>query len=360
LATGNALLAAAINAERAIGALVLIGIGATAAIALLAYPAARAAIADPRMLMVLIAAPLLLQIIAGLFTLRRLGWWQSLRGEGNATPGAAELRYFAGFLGMNLALTAANVATMLLVRATIVHVEGLAVAGLFAAGWGIGMQSMALVLSSFGTYVLPTLAASSADERRKHLQDAATLVLCASVPLVIGLIVFKPLVIRALFSAQFLPAISLLQWLFIGNYFKGISWVMAIPLLAAADLRRYFVLEIGWFAVFAPITLLGIDNGYGIDSAGFAFVIAYAAYLTAGAWFTRSRFGFIMSRRSTLLFSGGAVLIGVCAVATWNDQTVNWLVALPACVAGCVAALFGLTPRQRGLALSLLRIGGRP
>ncbi len=359
LAIGNALLGAAINAVRAIGALVLISVGAAAVIAVLAYPVAQAAIDDPRMLVVLIAAPLLLQILAAFFVLQRLGWWQSLRGEGDAAPRAAEFRYFAGFFGMNLVLTAANVATMLFVRATIVHAGGLATAGLFAAGWGIGMQTMALVLSSFGTYVLPTLAASSADERRKHLQDAATLVLCATIPMLTGLIVFKPLVMRALFSAQFLPAVSLLQWLLIGNYLKAISWVMAIPLLAAADLRRYFTLELGWFAVFAPLALLGIENGYGIDSVGFAFFIAYAVYLIAGAWFTRVRFGFVMHRRSTLLFLSGAALIGAAAAATWNDQAMNWPIAIAASVAGCVAALFGLTPRQRGMLFALVPIGRR-
>ncbi len=356
------LLNPALNAMRAINAMMLLSVGGGVATALLAFPVASLAIELPQALAVLIGVPLLLQVAAMLIVLQRLGWWRSLRDEdesagasaGGMRPGAAEFRYFAGFFGLNVTLTALNLATMLALRAAIVHDQGLAGAGLFAAAWGLGGQSLGLVLSSFGVYVLPTLAAAAVHERGRHLQDAATLVIGASLPLVVGLLAFKPLVVSLLFSREFLPAIALLQILLIGNYLKALSWVMASPMLATADLRPYFVIEAGWFVVFAAIALVGIDRDLGLPIVGVAFVAAYVCHLAASAAMARRRFGFVMNRRSALLFLGGGLLIAATAAATWNQQSTDWMLALPATAAACVMALFGLTPPQRGKLFALL------
>lgn len=350
----------AVNALRAIGALALLGVGGAAIAALIAFPVARIAQDSPQVLVALIGVPLAVQLGAAALVLRRLRWRESLRGEGATRPAAAEFRYFAGFFGFNVALTVASALAMLSIRAGIVHADGLAVAGLFAAGWAIGMQSLSLVLSSFGTYVLPTLAAANPEERQRHLQDAATLVLCATIPLLTALVVLKPLVVQMLFAAEFLPAIPLLQWLLLGNYLKAIAWVMAVPLLATADLRRYFAIEAGWFAVFAALALLGLDRGGGLEVVGIAFFAAYVCYLIGAALFARARFGFTLDRRSAALFAGGALLIGAAAALSWNGQTIDWLLAPPAIALAGIVALFGLTPSQRGkllpLALAILRL----
>lgn len=353
-----AVLAAAVNSTRAIAVLAMLGVGGAAATALLAWPMASLAQEEPLALVLLIGVPLALQTVAAAWALRRMGWWKSLAGgSGGNRPGVAEYRYFAGFIGFNAAMTAASAATMLSVRAAIVHDGGLAEAGLFAAAWAIGMQSMSLLLSSFGTYVLPTLAGATTEERRRHLQDTATLVLCASIPLLTALIALKPLVVRLLFSAEFLDAVPLLQWLLLGNYIKAISWVMAVPFLASADLRRYFLLEGGWFAVFATIALVGLDGGYGMIAVGVAYLVAYFLYFAVGVAFARSRFGFALDRRSSAVLAGGLALIALVAAVTWNTMTVDWPLAIGAGAAAGLVSLLGLTPNQRGKLLRLARTG---
>ncbi len=353
-----AVLGAAVNSMRAIVVLAMLSVGGAAATALLAWPTASLAREEPLALALLIGVPLALQTIVAVLALHRMGWWKTLAGgSGGNRPGMAEYRYFARFLGFNAVMTAASAATMLSVRAAIVHDGGLAQAGLFAAAWGIGMQSMSLLLTSFGTYVLPTLAGATADERRRHLQDAATLVLCASIPLLTALIALKPLAVRLLFSAEFLDAVPLLQWLLLGNYLKAISWVMAIPLLASADLRRYFVLEGGWFAVFAAIALVGIDAGYGMISVGAGYLVAYVLYFALGVVFARARFGFALDRRSTAVLAAGLCLIALVAAITWNDATVDWPLAVGASAVAGLVSLLGLTPNQRGKLLRLARTG---
>ena len=349
----------AINAMRAIRALFVVGLSGSVAAALIVFPVARAAAESAVHILMLVAIPLVIQTVVGLAALRRLGWWKTLQGDGPSRPGDAEFVYFAKFLGLNAALTAANIGIMVSIRAAIVHDGGLENAGLFAAGWGVGMQSMSVLLSSFGTYGPPTMASATPDERLKHLQDTTTLMLCASIPLLTALIALKPLVLAVLYSSEFFQAISLLQLLLLANFLKAVSWVLAIPLLATADVRRYFAIELTWYACFGAGALGGLHLGYGMEAVGVAFLFAYLVYLGCSAYLARVRFGFTPDSRSLALFIAGSALIGLTAVATWNSQSVDPFVTAGATMLALVLSWYGLTPERRRKVLAAVVPGGR-
>ncbi|MGE0152193.1 MAG: hypothetical protein AB7R90_06205 [Reyranellaceae bacterium] len=340
-------LGAVLGAARAIAALALVGIAGALATALLAWPVALVAGTRPYLLALLIGAPLLLQLAAGAVVLGRSRFIDAAASGAPARPGNAEFRYFAGFFGYNILMGAIATGAILLVRAGIVHRAGLDAAGLFAAGWGIGMQSMAVILSAFSLYVVPTLAADTPEQRRRTLQDTATLIMSLTLPALAILLVFKALVVRILFSDEFLPTVALLQWVLLGNYLKALGWVLAVPLLATADLRRLFPLEAGWYVLFAAGTTLALQRPDWLSGIGIAFVAAYAVYIAAGGWLTWRRFGFRPSRRFLAVFAAGGLTLGATAVATWNETFTRWPLAVAVPVAACLVALLGLTPQQR-------------
>ncbi len=360
LAVVYSILSGMVNAARAISALAVMAIVGVLAAALVAWPVALEARDNRFVLLVLIGLPLLVQIALAAVVLSRLGWRLGDVLGPQARPGAAEYRYFAGFFAFNVALTAVSTGAMLYIRARVVDSGGLAAAGLFAAGWGIGMQSMSLILSSFGTYVLPTVAAAGAEERRKVMQDAATLLIGLSLPLLTALLLFKPLVLRILFTAEFLPAVALLQWLLLGNYLKAISWAVAVPLPATADLRRYIFLEVGWYVVFVGSAVLAMQRMGWLPSIGLAFVATYLLYLLASVWLVERRFGFRLSARSVAAMVAGAAILVAAATLTWNDTTVDWPLAVSLPIFACMVSLLALTPQQRQRGRELLaRLVGR-
>ncbi|MDF3073896.1 MAG: Polysaccharide biosynthesis protein [Alphaproteobacteria bacterium] len=344
-------ISSALGAARAIAALALIGIAGAAMTALLAWPVALLAGERPYFLALLIGAPLLLQLTAACIVLRRTRF---IAASGKVTrPGAAEFGYFAGFFSYNMAMSMIGTAAILFVRAGVVHKDGLEAAGLFAAGWGIGMQSMAIILSSFALYVVPTLAGNSDQERRKTLQDTATLILSLTLPALVGLLVFKALVMELLFSRDFLPAVPLLQWVLLGSYFKALGWVLAVPLLAAADLRRMFLLEAGWYALFVGGVAIALSRPDWLAGIGVAFLVSYAIYVVAAGWLTWRRFGFVPSTRFVAVFALGCLTLTVAAVLTWDEIAIRWPLALSLPLVACGVALLGLTPQQRQRAVSL-------
>jgi O-antigen/teichoic acid export membrane protein len=341
----------ALGAARAIAALALIGIAGAAMTALMAWPVALLANERPSFLALLIGAPLLLQLAAGCIVLRRTRF---VAASGQAArPGAAEFGYFAGFFGYNMALSVIGTAAILFVRAGVVHKDGLEAAGLFAAGWGIGMQSMAIILSSFAVYVVPTLAGNSDQERRKTLQDTATLIMSLTLPALVTLLAFKAPVVQLLFSRDFLPAVPLLQWVLLGSYFKALGWVLAVPLLAAADLRRMFLLEAGWYALFVVGVAIALSRADWLSGIGVAFLVSYGIYVVAAGWLTWRRFGFVPSTRFAVVFGLGCLTLIVTAALTWDEASTRWPLAFGLPLAACGVALLGLTPQQRQRAFSL-------
>lgn len=348
----------ALGAARAISALAIIAIAGAGATAVLAWPVALQAAERPYLLALLIGAPLLLQFAGAAWVLHRVGFLGRDIDGGAARPGAAEFRYFLGFFTYNMAMGLISTFAILYVRAGVVHKEGLEAAGIFAAGWGIGMQSMAIILSAFALYVVPTLAGNNAEERRKTLQDTATLIMSLTLPALTGLLVFKAMVLQILFSREFLPAVPLLQWILLGNYFKALGWVLAVPLLATADLRRLFLLELAWYALFIGGVTIALSRADWLSGIGLAFLVSYVLYVMAAGWVTWRRFGFLPSQRSVVVIVSGGALLALTAALTWNEYVINWPLAVGAAGLVGIISLLSLTPQQRAKAWASFRRGG--
>src|SRR5260221_2747338 len=131
--------------------------------------------------------------------------------------------------------------------------------GYFRAAWTVGMQNLAILLSSLGTYFIPVLSgAKTEEERRKVLNDAALLAVLFSLPLIGGLIVFQPLVIRILYNAQFLPPIEMLNWLVLGNYFTVVMWLFTMVSTTRAHMTIYTATSVGYGCGFLLIRWLSV------------------------------------------------------------------------------------------------------
>src|SRR5512133_2560161 len=88
---------------------------------------------------------------------------------------------------------------------------GLAQAGQFWTAWTLSMAYVTLVLGSLGTYYMPSLSRlSDPEDRRALIRNYLRLSLIAMPLLVSLVIVFKPWVIRGMFSSALLPALQVM------------------------------------------------------------------------------------------------------------------------------------------------------
>jgi PST family polysaccharide transporter len=182
-----------------------------------------------------------------------------------------------------------------------------------------------LVLSSFGTYYLPTLSRmTDPSERIDLMRRVFRVTTIVMTPLLVMAIVINPLVVKILYTGAFLPSLDTVRWMLVADYLKGASWVLAMPILAFADMRVFFWTESLWYAGFIGFGVLSMVQADDIQVIGQGFLILYALYLAFVFYYSRSRHGFGLQRKASAYWFLGLGLIIAAVWQTWSYVEVNW------------------------------------
>jgi PST family polysaccharide transporter len=298
------LLCGLINSRRAIGVLALVQAASGLSLAIFAF--AFSANATGIAFLFILGASSGTALITALWFCLRNGWlrfdkfrWR----EGIGTGEKATLK-----LGMATLMTGVmSMGSVLLVRALIIHHHGYAEAGIFDAAWTLSMTYVMLILSSFSAYYLPTLAQLGEDpaNRNSLIIQYFKFATLSSIPLIAAVIVLKPLVIQILYSEKFLPAIAIMHWMLLGDFFKISAWVMAMPMVAYADVKPYLLSETAWNAAFVVCSFFLLAGGAPIEVVGKCFLALYAIYFLYTYGYCRRRFKLRIDHRWILIWVFG-------------------------------------------------------
>lgn len=174
----------------------------------------------------------------------------------------------------------ASAATLLVVRGYITDELGLNAAGHFAAAWSITMTYVGFLLGAMAADFYPRLTEVIDDHRKaaKLMNDQAQLGLAIGGPVLLLLIGLAPWVISMLYSAEFEPAVSLLQWQSLGNVLKLASWALSFSIVAAGRAKTFLLIELSFNIVFL-VTIFVFLPHVGLKVASYAFVLGYLVYL---------------------------------------------------------------------------------
>ena len=239
--------------------------------------------------------------------------------------------------------------TLLLVRGLVAQELGLGAAGQFAAAWGITMTYVGFLLTAMGADYYPRLTEVINDRvaATRLMNDQAQLGLAIGGPVLLLLIGLAPWVITLLYSAEFAPAATLLQWQTVGNVFKLASWALSFSIVAAARAKTYFFLELSFNIVFLSLVWMLLPR-LGLIITAVAFLLGYVVYFAVANILARYIHGFRwqpLSLQLLTLHSGLALaLLGL-------GLTVEPLIA--AVLALVLALLAGVL----GLRVVLIKIG---
>jgi len=133
-------------------------------------------------------------------------------------------------------------------------------------------------------------------------------------PMLVGLIVFLPVLIPLLFSAEFLPVIAMTQVATLAMFFKAVTMPAAYITLARGYSLMYLLLESAYFVVFVLLIIFGYRQ-WGLVGTGIAIAVANLFdYLMINA-VARWRYGYKMSS-AVMRYSAIHILIGLLAYFT--------------------------------------------
>jgi O-antigen/teichoic acid export membrane protein len=318
-----------LNSFRAIGLMALLEVLGAVAAALLAYPISRLVeVGYPVAFIVLLSAPQVVGVVLGVSYALRRRWLDPLLRSSRISLHSDALRHFFSIAGIIIITELIAMGTVLLARTFVVHFAGLDSAGIFGAAWTICTTYVMLILSSFGTYYLPTLSRTSDPQARVVLmQQAARLTTLLALPLVTSVIVLKPLVIELLYSTEFTPSLEILRWMLIGDYLEVIAWVFCLPMVAYADMKEYFLAELLWYGGFLSFATLALFVFSSMQGIGVGYLLIGSITLAYCVYYVRSRHRFYLTwSLAGPWFIGLAIVIGA-SIHTWSDAQVNWFVA---------------------------------
>ncbi len=311
-----------LNTLGAIGRLAVLSMVGSAAMLLGASPAARAfAQGNGNALVALLIFSSVVSCAAALGSLLsfrdRIGVW--LRGSGRWWNfGAA--RRFAAMSGAMLASGLVASGTLLAVRGHITVAQGLTVTGQFDAAWGLSMNQVTLVLSSLQTYYLPELARSrSPAQRDAHISSVLTVAALTAAAGIAAITLLKPWLLAVFYSTAFRPAAGYLRWTLLGDYLKVTSWILSIPILAAADMKMFLAADLAAYAVFLAVAAGLAPLVTAASGAAMAFVAMYAAHLLLCAMYLWRKLRFVPARSAVAAWAAGLCVVTAASAVTWGQ-----------------------------------------
>lgn len=347
--SGAAMYAGAVlNGQRAIGRLALVSVAGAAVGALIAYPVAALVRAGyPGAFLIQLGVPAAAASLLGFWLIARAGWSPGVT-TGRWVLSTPMARYFLRLASAMMLTGVLATLIPLAIRALIVRRFALLGVGIFDVAWTISMTYVTLILASFSTYYLPTLSAAAESTRRSDLiRRVFRLETMVLVPLITATITLKPVVVRLLYSADFLAATGIMRWMLIGDYFKVTSWVLAYTMLAFADVRTLLWTELVWSGLNvagAAFSILALNS---LEGVGVTFLAVYALYFGFALLYTRRRNHFSLDRALALHWVLGLAVIVAASAWTWHDLAVRPLVTGAYVALACVVSWMVLTRDER-------------
>jgi len=274
---------------------------------------------DQAILIVVISAPVMLLCYSAWYVVKIGAFPRWVR------PAAAHLATGSGMLKLGVYVMASALllaACEFLVRLSIQRELGMVEVGLFAAAWTIGVYYLNFLMVATSTEFFPRISAGMDD---LVVRDAAINLqfqsLCiASVPVVIALTAFCPLVLQILYSKQFVAGTSLVRLMAVGDVFRLSIYPLGFVLLAASHGRTYFLMKLFEGLTFAALSAFLLPR-FGLEGVGMAHIVTFTALFLIYQFLLRRCLHFSLSPRSLLSVSTLAVIaIALSALAGLSEM----------------------------------------
>lgn len=219
------------------------------------------------------------------------------------------------FGGSALLVGLSSTLTLLVLRSILVERLGFSANGIYQVCIGVSGMVMPLILNSITATVWPEIAALPRDrDAPGPMHGAIRLGFLLATGTAAALITGAPVWVPLFYSPEFRPAIDLLPYQFLGDYFRTAAWMFGIWLVPRARLRPWVAFDLVYAAVLLGVFLLLVDR-VGVRSVVLAYVAAHVSHAALHYVLARRAIGFRLGRDNTLLLLASfALLAGLVAL----------------------------------------------
>jgi O-antigen/teichoic acid export membrane protein len=346
-----------INGFRAIGRLAIVEMLGPLVMLSLVYPVCKFVGEGHALAFVwMLSASQMVMLAASSVVLFRMRCLSALFARSEKNIDREDFGYFFTIAGTTFVTAMMTTGALLVVRTMIVRTGGLAQAGLFDLAWSLSGSYVMLLLASFGTYYTPTLSqATGIEERALLVQRVIRLSTMLMVPMIVAVVVLKPLLVRALYTDAYIPSLDTVRWMLIGDYFKITSWVLAVPVVVNRDMKIYFWTETLWNAGFLGLSAISIIYFREIQGIGIAFTFMYFILSAYYLQYVRRAYALRITRELLAPWLVGLGVVVVASIQYWNFTSVPWISSLIWMVGSIGLVFMFLTKHEKSMVLEKLR-----
>lgn len=199
------------------------------------------------------------------------------------------------------------------VRLFLVRLEGLEAAGYYQAAWMLSTFYGGMILQAMGTDFLPRISALSGNHAslNQAVNEQVEVGLLLMVPGMLLCAAAAPLVLKLLYTGEFMAAIPAARWMIAGVILRAMVWPLAYMPLAMNRPKITAYAE----GVYAGLTLAisyPAIRWAGVEGAGIAYAVSSIVYTACTFIIARRLSDFawlIRSKRLILLLYGAAALV---------------------------------------------------
>lgn len=220
------------------------------------------------------------------------------------------------------------------VRLVLVRSHSLEAAGLFTAAWTVGGLYVGFILQAMGADFYPRLVGLAADDAATNqlVNEQTHVGLLLAAAGVLGTLSLAPWLLALFYSAEFVEAGSVLQWVCLGMALRVVTWPMGYVVIARSRRRVFVQVELAWAAANLSLTWFAVQ-AWGTNGAGIAFFGSYVFHACVLYPIVRRMTGFRLWRSNIVLAAAVFVTCGAVKLAY------AFLPELSALAVGCAATL---------------------
>jgi O-antigen/teichoic acid export membrane protein len=234
-----------------------------------------------------------------------------------------------------------------LIRIFISNIGGIEQVGLYTAGFTLLNSYVGLVFSAMATDYFPRLSAHANDNAycQTKINEQADISFLLLTPILVIFLVFCPLIIKILFTPDFLSIDKMLYWAILGMLFRIASWSNSFVFLAKGHAKIFFLNEMISNTNVILLNTLGYYYG-GLEGIGIAFLFTYILYFLQMNFMCNKLYKIKMSKQTLKLFAIQFIftIITLIIVMYLNDY-LRYLMGIPLIICCIVFSYMSLDKR---------------
>jgi O-antigen/teichoic acid export membrane protein len=170
---------------------------------------------------------------------------------------------------------------------------GLKEVGFYNAGFTLLNSYVGIVFTVMSTDYFPKLSSICNDNKkiRVSVMEQSYISIFIITPIIILFLTFVPLIIKILYTSEFISIIPMVCFGILAMLFRAVSWSMGFILIAKGDSNMFVKTAFGFNFLSVILNILGYSF-YGLEGLGFSFLIYYLIHLVAIKIITKKRYDF--------------------------------------------------------------------